>query len=114
MHMKRLVCGLLLVLLSFLPGNIWADSPTHGLPSETRQRQVWFGDALGQGYVVASCLPATSGTTTLAAFACEGYVRDSSTGELLYAAQAQAAHGPLSSGDGTYWVALHADTSTAV
>ena len=62
--------------------------------------------------MASGCLPATSGSTTLAAFACNAYVLSNS--QLLYVTQAATAVGPLSSGDGTYWLAIHKDTSTAV
>jgi len=91
----------------------WGDTATHALPDQTRQRQQWAGDSQ-QPYLVSGCTPSVPGALTLGAFACEGYVRDATTSELLYVNQAAAAVGPLNGGNGTYWLALHRDTSSSV
>jgi hypothetical protein len=91
-----------------------ANEGTHRLPDQSRQRQSWAGD-LHSAYTVSGCLPTVpAASLSLGAFACEGYVKDTTTGELHYVAQASAAVGPLSGGNGTYWLALHRDLSTAV
>src|SRR3990167_915364 len=111
---SRRLSLLLLCLALLLPCVVRIDPATHALPDEARKRQVWFGDALSP-YVVSGCAPAVPGASlTFAAFACEGYVRDTSTGELLYAPQPAAAVGPLNAGNGTYWLALHKDRTSAV
>lgn len=106
------VLGLVVVLLGvvlFAHG----DQTTHRLPDQTRQRQVWHGD-VHSPYIISGCTPAVPGGLTFAAFACEGYVRDSTTNELLYVGQPSAAVGPLNSGNGTYWLAIHRDRTTTV
>ncbi len=60
------------------------------------------------GYVISGCLPATSATTTTAAFACESVSKDG-----RQSTQAAAAV-TFSGGDGTYWLAAHKDTTSAV
>lgn len=71
-----------------------------------------FNDALAP-YLFTGGAPAVpSASLTLAAFATSGYVTD--TGILCYVAQAAAAVGPLSDGDGVYWLALHRNTSSPV
>lgn len=85
---------------------------THGLGSEARERAAWFDDALS-GYRASGCTPAVPGSgTTLATFACEGYVSDGT--EQSYVTQGTSTLGPLSGGDGTYWLALHKDRSGTV
>lgn len=106
----RLVVSLLALLGVVV--SVRGDQATHRMPDQTRQRQVWKGDMLG-GYVVSGCLPSAPGTLTLAAFACEGYVKDATTGELLYVGQSAAAVGPLTSSNGTYWLAISRDLSTS-
>lgn len=90
------------------------DTPANGhgtttLLSELRRLQ---GDSQAPS-VLTGCLPVPSGTTTLAAFACEVSVRASDAG-LVYVTQSAATVGPLSGGDGTYWLLVHRDTTTAV
>jgi hypothetical protein len=85
----------------------------HALPSETRQRQVWAGDLLSP-YIVSGGLPSVpGGSLSFAAFACTGYVEGSDR-EFRYVSQDSHAVGPLNGGNGTYWLVLHADTSTVV
>jgi len=84
---------------------------THGTP--TREAPAWWGDSL-QPYVHSGGLPVVPTTAlTVAAFACQGYVRGAA-GELVFVDQAAAAVGDLDAGDGTYWLALSRDPSTAV
>jgi hypothetical protein len=90
----------------------WAANTHPGMGSAAREQAAWFGDLLGP-YIVSGCIPATSGTTTTAALECKAYVR-ATTGELVYVHQAGHAVGPLDGGDGTYWLAIHRDTGTAV
>ncbi|MGI9298607.1 MAG: glycosyl hydrolase family 28-related protein, partial [Gammaproteobacteria bacterium] len=84
---------------------------THSLGSEARERGAWWSDAIN-GYVVSGCEPTTSASTTVTAFACEGYLEDS--GEIIYTIQPSSVVGPLSGGDGTYWLALHRERVSAV
>jgi hypothetical protein len=68
--------------------------------------------SVSPAYVHGGCLPTTSGSTTLTAFACIAKVSaPAGNGDL--SAQS-AASVTLSGGNGTYWLALHWDTSTAV
>ncbi len=90
----------------------WGDTATHGLPDQARQRQVWHGDSLLSGYIASGCLPTVPGGLILAAYACEGYVRDTTTDELLYVAQ-EAATVTLANVNGLHWVALSRDRSTS-
>ncbi len=83
---------------------------THGLPDPAKESQAWWKDYSG-GYITSGCAPAFS-ALTLTAFACDAYVQDSELA--YYVTQATAAVGPLNAGNGTYWVAVHRDTSTAV
>lgn len=112
--MHRFVLATLGVLLAGAWLLVGAEPVSHSVPNEQRQRQLWFGDALS-AYAVAGCLPAVpSSSLTFAAFACEGYVQDTTTRELLYVTQPAHTLGPLSNSAGTYWLALHRDTTTAV
>lgn len=86
-------------------------SNSHALQSEARERQAWWDDAIGP-YLVSGGDPATSVNTTVATFATEGYVSDS--GELYYVSQATSTVGPLTGGDGTFWLALHRDRASTV
>lgn len=85
---------------------------THGIPDAQLEMQRWFGQT-ESGFVASGGLPATSGTTTLAAFATVAYVQNSTEG-LQYVEQAAASVGPLTGGNGVYWIAIHHDVSTAV
>jgi len=81
--MKRFLTFLsLILLLSFT--SVQAAN-THGDPSQMKEMQSWFGDALSP-YVVSSCIPGTSGNTTTGAFTCKAYVK-ATTGELVYVTQ---------------------------
>lgn len=107
LYVVILLVSLLLGWLAFAA----ADPATHRLPDMQRKMQVWFGDG-GGGYVASGCVPTVPATSlTLTAFPCEGYVKDVTTGELLYVGQASVAVGPLSGGNGTYWLGLRRDTA---
>ena len=102
---------LLACLLTFTP-TVWAAN-THNLGSQSREQAAWFGDMM-QPHAVSGCVPAVPASTLLiGATACQAYVR-ATTGELVYVAQAASTIGPLSGGDGTYWLAVHRDTSSTV
>lgn len=107
--MRRLWILCVLLLLS---ASLAFAANTHNTPSEAFERQAWFGDAQA-AYAVSGCLPPASGTTTTGTFACAAYVK-ASGGELVYVTQPTKTVGPLSGGDGTYWIAIHRDGSTAV
>jgi hypothetical protein len=104
--------GLLLCLLVLLPWSLaWATN-THQTPDEARERQAWFGDVTSP-YIHSGCLPSVPASSlTFGTFACTGYVRAASN-DLVYVSQAAAVE-PLNAGNGTYWLALHRDTSTSV
>ena len=107
------VIVLLSVLLGTLPA--WAANSHQG-KSEAEERQYWFGDMSGAGRLNSgSCLlpfPGT-GVLTLTMPTCQGYV-GGDTGELVYVTQPSVSVGPLTGGDGYYWVALHRRNNTAV
>lgn len=67
--------------------------------------------AFSSGFVLSGCAPVASGVS-LAAFACEGAVIDN--GLSIPVVQAATAVGPLVGGDGTYWLALYKDRTSAV
>jgi hypothetical protein len=96
---------------SLLPSLAWGAN-THATPDPHRELQAWFGDAASP-YLVSGCQPSVPGGLTLAAFACAATVRGAAA-DLVYVSQASAQLGPLSGGNGTYWLALHRDTSTSV
>lgn len=107
--MRRLwILGILLLAFASLA----FAANTHNVPSEALERQAWFGDALAS-YAVSGCLPTTSGTTTTGTFACQAYIKGSGN-DLIYVTQPTKTVGALSSVDGTYWIAVHRDLSSAV
>jgi hypothetical protein len=71
----------------------------------------WSTDGM-TSFLSAGCLPTTSGSTTLSAFGCSGQI--TSGGQWYPVEQAAASVGPLTGGDGLYWLAIHRDTTTAV
>jgi len=111
---KRSVLALLLCLgflLAWVPA--WAGN-THSRPDTQGELQSWWGDLTTPTILPQHCAPVVpSSSLTLAAFACQGYVRGSA-GDLVYATQTAHTLGPLTGGDGTYWLALHRDVSTVV
>lgn len=101
------------ILLAVCGRWAWGDPATHRLPDQTRQRQVWAGDS-GVAFVVSGCAPAVPvSSLTLAAFACEAYVKDSTTGEMVYAQQDAAAL-TLANVNGNHWVGVCRDVGSAV
>ena len=109
----RLVGLALLVVVLGSCWLAWGDSATHGLPDQTRQRQVWHGDSVGGGFVASGCLPSVPGGLIFGAFACEAYVKDTTTDELLYVSQG-AATVTLAAVDGTHWLGVCRDTHSTV
>jgi hypothetical protein len=67
-------------------------------------------------YVYSGCLPGLPGSgITLPPVTCHGFVHDTSTPpRLIVVTQAASVIGPLSSGDGVYWLGLHLDTASGV
>ena len=108
---RNLWWSLLLILALAVP-SVYAAN-THGTSSEGQERAAWFGD-MAQPHIVSGCIPGlATGSLTTPATACAAYVR-ATTGELVYVSQAAKAIGPLTGGDGTFWLAVHRDTSTTV
>jgi len=100
-------------MLLFVLSNSSFAGNTHGDPNPQRELEAFFGDALAP-FQTSGCLPPVpSSSATFAAFACQGYVQGS-TLSLIYVTQSAATLGPLTGGDGIYWLGLHRDTSTAV
>lgn len=90
----------------FLPPGI----NTHGSTTVAQEFRQWFADGV-LPYVVANCLPATSGTTTVAAFQCQAYSVD--TDEHIYIDQ-EAATVTFSGGNTTYCLGAHRDRASTV
>lgn len=108
--MRRLLLCFSLLSLCFATYT-HADN-THRLQSQQREMQAFFGDSL-VGFIASGCQPTVPASSlTFAAFACQGYVQDGS--ELILANQDSNALGPLSAGDGTYFLAIHRDISGSV
>lgn len=109
----RLGALALFVLLLCTAWLAWGDTATHALPDQSRQRQVWAGDGIPSGFVVSGCLPTVpSASLTFSGFACQGYVKDTTTGERLWIGQASATV-TLANTNGTHWVAVSRDTRTS-
>jgi Repeat of unknown function (DUF5907) len=74
------------------------------------------GDTALAPYMTTGCLPTVPASgLTLSTFLCRGYLRDTSTpARLLLVEQGLQGVGPLTGGDGVYWLAFHFDPSTAV
>ncbi len=97
-----------------VPPVVASTSNTHARPNSLQEMQAWFGDGLIPYLVPNSgCPPSPGGGLTLGAFPCQAYVRGA-LGDLVYVNQTAAAVGPLNSGNGTYWLAIHRDATTAV
>lgn len=105
--------ALLLSLLIFaFPLSGYGQGNTHGTPNAQQELQAWFGDR-ESGYVQSGCLPAVpGGSLTYGAIACQAYLGTVGT-PLTYVDQPTKAIGPLSDGNGTYWLGVHRDTTTA-
>jgi hypothetical protein len=98
--------------LVLLPMLAWAGN-THDSRSEAAERAAWFGDMM-RPHIVHGCVPAVPATSlTTPATPCTAYVRDT-TGALVYVDQEANAIGPLNQGNGTYWLAVHRNTSSVV
>lgn len=109
-HHRLLVLSLLLLLI---PG-LALGANTHGTSSVDAEMRATLGDMFMPHLVPGACLPSVPGSgLTFSAFACKGYVRGS-TADLVYVTQASKAIGPLNAGNGTYWLAIHRDTSSTV
>ena len=65
-------------------------------------------------FVVSGCTPTVPApaSLTFGAFACRGNI--TSEAQWYHSNQGAATVGPLNAGNGTYWLALHRDTTTAV
>jgi len=108
--MNRLL--LLALVLLFLCTNSSFSDNTHGNANPQKEMGFWFGN-LTSPYIASGCLPTVpSSSLTLTAFACSGYVEDS-TGAFVYVTQA-AATLTLANTNGVHWLAISQDTSSAV
>jgi hypothetical protein len=70
-----------------------------------------LGD-MTMGFVVAGCAPQAGSGATLAAFACTANVKDGAYS--IPVVQDAASVGPLTAGDGTYWLAVYKDRTSPV
>lgn len=103
----------ILVLCLLIPTLGYADPASHANPNMQRQLQQWFGD-YSTSWVQAGCLPTVpSASLILAAFACEAYSKDGTTGELWYIAQ-PAVSVTMAATAGVSWLAIHRDTTSTV
>ena len=74
----------------------------------------FFPGDFATSFVVSGCLPSVPASSlTFGAFACTAQIINaaSTTKNIV---QSSSTVGPLSSGDGTYWLAIHRDTSSTV
>lgn len=108
----------LVLMLAFvgLP-HITQAGNSHNVPTGLPEIQAREGDHFSP-YIVSGCAPTVPSPASLTFTsgqmgACNGYVRGASS-DLVYVTQAAAAVGPLNAGNGTYWLAIHRDTSTTV
>ena len=85
---------------------------THALPDTMHEVMARDGDLL-PACVLSETWPGAAGSMTLAAFATYGYCRTGTPTRLAHVNQPAAAV-TLSGADGAYWLAIHADTHTAV
>ena len=103
---------LLAVLGCLMYSAIAIAGNTHGTGSNALEGESRWGDG-AEPYIVSGCAPLVPASSlTFAAFACKGYGEVS--GQLIYITQASSILGPLSAGDGTYWLGIHHSTSSAV
>jgi hypothetical protein len=104
---------LLLTMSVLLSITAWAWAGNlHGEPDALRELRSTMGD-FGDGFVTSGCVPTVpSASLTIQGFACKAYVKD--THELIYVDQASQAVGPLNSGNGLYWLAVHRDETGTV
>lgn len=107
--MKRLT--LLLIILVALSSSSFGDN-THSTGNPQNELGFWFGDAMSP-FLVSGCSPTVpSSSLVFGAFACAGYVEDSS-GKMLYVTQ-PAVSLTLANTNGNHWLALSQDTSSVV
>ena len=105
----------LLAMAACLAPKMGYPANTHGVADPTQELQYTLGDTSVPFLVSQSCLPSVPGASlTFGAFSCSSYVKNTTTGALVYVTQPSAQLGPLNSGDGTYWALMHRDVSTAV
>ena len=85
----------------FLGGTLTLNTP-RALPDAT------------SSFVASGCTPSvpSPASLTLGAFACRGHIVDAL--QMHDTFQAAAAVGPFNAGNGSYWLALHKDTTSAV
>ena len=105
--MRRLLCA---VVLFAWCGQGYAANETSPDPVDLLRRRL--ATSMPASYMTTGCLPAVPGALTFAAFACEGTIV--SLSKAVPVSQSAAALGPLTGGNGTYWLALHIDNTTTV
>jgi hypothetical protein len=104
---------LVLLCILSLASSVFAAN-THGKPDVMLEQQAWFGDMNETSVLPGTCEPLVpAASLTFASFTCKGYVRGT-TADLVYIDQAAATVGPLSSGNGTYWLAIHRSKTASV
>lgn len=106
----RRVLMLVTVWILMGVGVSWGgNEPDRDVTQMVRRRM----GAMVASFAQSGCLPAVpSSSLTFEAFACTGTILTS--GMSIPVVQGSAGVGPLNGGDGTYWLALHRDTTTAV
>ncbi len=78
----------------------------------SRELGASFGD-IESSCIISGGIPVASGTTTVGTHATIGYI-EHTDGSMIYVSQVSSTIGPLSDGDGTYWLALHTDLYSTV
>ena len=88
----------------------------HGTTDATEELRATLGDVITPFVVNYGCLPAVpSNSLTFGTFSCSLYAKNNTNGYTIYVTQTPAAAlGPLTSGNGTYWLAMHKDLSGTV
>jgi hypothetical protein len=86
---------------------------THIQPDHAAEIQAIHADLLAPAILATTLTTPAPGSMVLPAFTTQGYVRTGTPARLTYVNQ-PAATVTLAGGDGAYWLALHADTSTVV
>lgn len=102
---------LLVVLRSATVGHAQTQQPPPGVTTTTVQRHL--ATIMPGSYFTAGCILATVPTSaSIDLIPCAGVVV--AQGQAIPVSQPAATVGPLTGGDGFYWLALHVDTTTVV
>lgn len=97
----------------------WAGNTHDGTADIALEQRAWWGDALLDGYVVATpaglCLHGTSPSTSATITSCRAYALNPAVPKQLeYIEEMTARTITYSGGNGTYWLIAHASISATV